>query len=111
MQPKPRTTCARVGQIGVEKTQTKFQSVVTGVQAKQDAMMEMLTQIMERLEKLEKVNTAKAQSSSAKSQNIKREDERGGQQRQRTPVICRRCNQEGHFARGCAQPRTTQQGN
>ena len=113
LQPKPRATSARVGQIGVEETQTQFQNVVTGVQAKQDAMMEMLTQIVERLEKLEKENAAKAQpqSSSARSQSIKREDERGGQQRQRTPVICRRCNQEGHFARGCAQPRTTQQGN
>ena len=29
----------------------------------------------------------------------------------RKPVICFRCNQEGHFARGCAAPRQYKQGN
>ena len=29
----------------------------------------------------------------------------------RKPVICFRCNQEGHFTRGCAAPRQYKQGN
>ena len=35
------------------------QSVIAGVQTKQDTMMEILTQMMERLEKLEKDNNTR----------------------------------------------------
>ena len=40
----------RVRQIGLDDNTTQMQSIVAGVQAKQDATMEMLTQIMGRLE-------------------------------------------------------------
>ena len=44
----------------MEEPNTQSLSIVAGVQAKQDAMMEMLTQMMERLERLEKQSVTKA---------------------------------------------------
>ncbi len=78
-------------------------SFVDAVQAKQDAMMDLIQQLVTRIETLEK--------------ELKRQSKRPGipqttsptavTPRTNSPVVCRRCGKEGHYARGCAAPRRT----
>ena len=70
--------------------------VVAAVQSKQDAMMEMLQTMMERLDRLEKQvpHTNPPPSAPVNRPNT---------------IICRKCGQAGHFARGCANSRWVNQ--
>ena len=110
----PRTKTGRVMQ--VEKDESS-PSLVAGVQTKQDAMMEMLTQVMQRLDRLEKDRNARETPPTNERESTGKRDKeapsRSGERRQqpRSPIICRRCHKEGHFARGCAEPRPSHQGN
>ncbi len=78
-------------------------SFVDAVQAKQDAMMDLIQQLVTRIETLEK--------------ELKWQSKRPGvlqptsptaiTPRTNSPVVCRQCGKEGHSARGCAAPRCT----
>lgn len=123
LQPKGRT--GRVAQVSVDEEA----QVVAGVQSKQDAVMDMMTQMMARLEKLEAAGTRPRYERDERDRlRDGRRDERHDartqrgrteQQRHRhhppdpaRPIICRRCGKEGHYARGCASRQTRRsQGN
>ena len=68
--------------------------VVAAVQSKQDAMMEMLQTMMERLDRLEK---QVPHANPPPSTRVNRPN----------TVICHKCGQAGHFARGCASSQRT----
>ena len=68
---------------------------VSAVLSKQDAMMDMLHNFNIRLEQLERKVAANGEKSRAP--NRKPLDQL------RDPIVCRKCGQEGHLARGCAQ--------
>ena len=74
-------------------------TVIAGVRSTNEAMMQMMSQVMERLEKLE-MNQTRSQERHYKRQSTPPS----------SPVICRRCGGEGHYARGCAS-RVKYQGN
>ena len=61
---------------------------MAAVQSKQDSIMGMLHNVMERLDKLEKQGFPKAGCPETTSQS--------------NPVVCHKRGQERHFARGCA---------
>ena len=71
--------------------------VVAAFQSQQESMMEMIQKLVERVEKLES-NQALCQPSTAPKTHVTSE----GPERS-NPVICRRCGQEHHYQRGCAQ--------
>ena len=62
--------------------------VVAAVQAKQDAMMEMLQAMMRRMDRLEKHVHPKSNPTTLTA----------------SPNVCHKCGQPGHFAHGCANP-------
>ena len=64
------------------------ESVIAAVHSKQDLMMDMLQGMMERLDRLEKQMCPKSTLTGPSSPT--------------NPIICHKCGQEGHFARGCA---------
>ena len=74
-------------------------TVIAGVRSTNEAMMQMMSQVMERLEKLEMYQTR------SQERHYKRQLTPPS-----SPVICRRCGGEGHYARGCAS-RVKYQGN
>lgn len=73
---------------------------VAAVLSKQDAMMDMLRNFNIRLENLERkvASTEKLRGYQAPT--------RKPLEQPREPIVCRKCGQEGHFARGCAQHKT-----
>ena len=72
-----------------------------------DRAADVLEQLASRMEQLE----IQLSSVTAKQDEIVRRkySRRPEQSRQREPVVCRRCGQEGHYARGCASRRQQQQ--
>ena len=72
-----------------------------------DRTADVLEQLASRMEQLE----IQLSSLTAKQDEIVRRkySRRPEQSRQREPVVCRRCGQEGHYARGCASRRQQQQ--
>ena len=73
---------------------------------REDALMDMLAQLMRRMDKLEATTPA---SLSERSRPLKTQS---SQDRQRErQVICHKCGQPGHFAKGCAAQTSTPQGN
>ena len=73
-----------------------------------DRLMDKLTDLLERIEKLE----ADSQSAGTESRSgHRRSNERsagtglgsGHRRLQQSAMVCRKCGQEGHYARGCAQ--------
>ena len=81
-----------------EEEQKGVAGVVAAFQSQQESMMEMIQKLVERVEKLES-NQALCQPSTAPKTHVTSE----GPERRSNPVICRRCGQEGHYQRGCAQ--------
>ena len=70
-------------------------TAIAAVQSKQESMMGMLQTMMERLDRLEK-----------QMHTPTRPTQTGPPSHSR-PIICNKCGQEGHYARGCAKPRRT----
>ena len=91
----------------VEKDESS-PSLVAGVQTKQDAMMEILSQVMQRLDRLEKDRNARETPPTNERESTGKRDKevpsRSGERRQqlRSSITCRRSHKEGHFAQGCA---------
>ena len=79
----------------VASVEVRENPAVAAVHDKQDTMMGMLQTIMERLDKLEKEVHSKPTS-------------RPPPVRPST-IICHKCGREGHYARGCANPRQSSQ--
>ena len=77
----------------VEPAPLRTDAVIAAVQLKQDSMMGMMESIMTRLERLE-------------ARLVKEPQPRvsGAERRGKKPVVCHNCQQEGHYARGCAAP-------
>ena len=70
--------------------------------------MEMMAQLLTRMERLEKRGQQGGQCEQDNGRPPKGQTERpqaGTVPRNQTTVVCHRCGQEGHFARGYAQPR------
>ena len=88
--------------------------VVAGVRQPQDTTMQMLTKMMERLDRLE-LERATPPQRRYTYQRPRRQQAEATQQRanpiSRKPVVCHKCKQEGHFAKGCAVRRFQPPGN
>ena len=76
------------------------------VQTKQDAVMDVLQQLVNWMDKLEV--EMKRLSQRQQQDHRDRTPRKDGPQQ---PIICRRCGKEGHYSRGCAAPRRADQGN
>ena len=86
---------------------TEEPPLVNTIQNQQGVMVKALEEVTQRLQKLEATmqDLSQAQTKRSLSQN------RGQRSRnQDQPVVCHRCKQEGHYARGCAY-RGTPSGN
>ena len=83
------------------------EAAVAGVsKSPQNRMADVLEQLASRMEQLE----TQLSSLTANQDELRRKYPRGSEQsQQRKPVVCRRCGQEGHYARGCASRRQQQQ--
>jgi len=70
---------------------------VAAVLCKQEAMLDMLRDFNIHLELLER------KVAGGEKPRVYQASSRKPQDQLRNPIVCRRCGQEGHFARGCAQ--------
>lgn len=103
----------QVGQVGLEAESGKDATVVASAQSKQDTMLEMMHSMMDRLEKLE-VRERRSPPPTTRRFNSQRGQRSGAGSRRSgstRPIICFRCQKEGHIARECRAPRPKQQEN
>lgn len=85
-------------------------SIVGAVQAKQDAMLEMIKTLSTRLERLEQIVSGSERSGNHSGGTYvpsKLNTSPPSGDNMREPIICRKCGMAGHFARGCAANRGT----
>ena len=83
----------------VDTENTKEAAIsVAAVLSKQDAMMDMLRNFNIRLEQLERKVAASGEKS-----RMHQTPNRKPPKQLRDPIVCRKCGQERHFARGRAQ--------
>ena len=82
------------------------EAIVAAVKSQQDAMLDLMSKLVERLEKLEAQDSDPGDQT-ADRRSFRQAGGRGG--RESKKVYCHNCGQEGHFRRGCAKPK--QQGN
>ena len=93
---------AGVDDAGSTETPGSSTSVAAATaQERQDATLELLKTLVERVEKLEMNQRTR------EPPHTSRPNQRGYRlpPTQQGSVICRNCGQEGHYARGCAAPR------
>jgi len=81
----------------VDQGSTHVEATVSTVLAKQDKVMDMLRSLNIRMDKLERVVMSPAEEQ-LQGRNLKDGNDRFHE----GPIICHRCKQEGHYARGCA---------
>ena len=100
----PRSNAHGVSQVEEEKENLPVSGAAG--ETSQPSLIRALERLGERVGKLE----LKIESTSGRQRDPHRQ---GGQQptNNRQPIKCRRCGQEGHYARGCAGGRRGDQGN
>ena len=115
----PKT--GRIGQVGLEAPDMEA-AVAAAVRTKNDPLMEMMQAMMERLERLESEKKSdprqgrpsrKGPAQRGPQSGTWAEARKTGERtdRQPRPIICYKCNQEGHIARGCRALMYQQSGN
>jgi len=93
-----------------DDTTSSHLSIVGAVQAKQDAMLEMIKTLSNRLERLEQmVSGSESSGNSSGGTYVPRKLNTNPPSGDitREPITCRKCGMVGHFARGCAANRGT----
>lgn len=79
-----------------EERRENSSEAVGGSNNSQGAMLEIMQSIIERMDRLERT---------VSEMNSKSRNQYGFERNPNRPVICNKCGQEGHFARGCAAGR------
>ena len=75
--------------------------VIAGVQKSQETMMQMLSKMMDRLDKLEAAqSTPPHRRPTTPCQDTRQRSTKTGKK----TVVCLKCGNEGHYAKGCATP-------
>ena len=102
----------RVAQVTEDPTPAEPVAVVRD---RQDAVMTLLQQVVQRMDQLEaRVAAMQVEPRSPQPSAEPRDHQWTGQgpsqrgPRERGPVICHRCKKEGHLAKGCVAPRNQQ---
>ena len=81
----------------VSENTTADTEAVGAVEAKQHVILEMLRMLTTRLDQLER-RVALEEQPRGRPEKAERNSDRSPD----GPIVCRKCKQEGHFARGCA---------
>lgn len=83
----------------VSENTTAVTEQVGAVAAKQDAILEMLRMLTTRVDRLERrPGVTLEEQPRGRPDKAEKHSDRSHD----GPIVCRKCNQEGHFARGCA---------
>ena len=77
--------------------------VVAGVQKSQETMVQMLSKMMDRLDKLE---AAQATPPHRHPTTPCQDTRQRSTKTEKKTVVCLKCGNEGHYAKGCATPRS-----
>lgn len=101
----PRNNVHGVSHVEEEEKENLPVSGAAGENSQQFALLRAIELLGERVGKLE----LKIQASGGRQRDAHRQ--RPTPQNDRQPIKCRRCGQEGHYARGCAAGRRGDQGN